>query len=292
MLGYDSLGECLGRNIAESFYLEPEERQVYLDAVHRYGEVRDYEVVLKKKDGTPLFAAVSSHLYKDQSGNVTGIEGIIRDISERHAVAERIRAHITQMGFFSRKLQEFIELPPGADLYQAIGAGLRELLPSALVNVNSYRAQESALTVRSVLGEKERDCVFRYFGNDIIGRSIRVDERVSENLRTGKVFPLRFSLYDLVFHQLPAEACESFEKTLDIGDFYTIGLVRQNSLFGVMTVALKKGEVLTNVPLIELYAKAASIDSSAGVCRRSAGGERSGRNQKYGVPQPHCDGFR
>ncbi|MDP2816659.1 MAG: PAS domain S-box protein, partial [Rectinemataceae bacterium] len=102
VLGYDSLDECLGRNIAEAFYMEPAKRKEFLEAVYQDGEVRDYEVVLKRKDGTPLFVAVSCHLYHDESGAVLGVEGIIRDISERHAAAEKTRDHIAQMEFFSR----------------------------------------------------------------------------------------------------------------------------------------------------------------------------------------------
>ncbi len=259
VLGYDSLDECLGRNIADTFYLEPAKRKEVLDAIYRYGEVRDYEAVLKRKDGTPLFVAVSSHQYYDESGAVLGVEGIIRDITERHAAAEKTRDHITQMEFFSRKLQEFIELPPGADIYHAIGAGLEELLPDALIAVDTYETLTSTLTVRSVLGEKERDYVVKYFGNNFIGMSIRVDERVPENLKTGKLFPLPPTLHDILFRQIPADACTGILEALNLGDFYSIGLVWQEQLFGNMTFGLPKGNVLTNASLIEIYAQAASI---------------------------------
>ena len=34
MLGYDSLDECLGKNIADVFYWDPEKRKPFLDAVY------------------------------------------------------------------------------------------------------------------------------------------------------------------------------------------------------------------------------------------------------------------
>ncbi|MDD3135408.1 MAG: PAS domain S-box protein, partial [Methanoregula sp.] len=82
-LGYDDLSECLGKNIAETFYADPDERRKLLEAIYRDRAVTDYEVTLKKKDGTPLSVATSSYLYFDDTGNVLGIEGTCRDITDR-----------------------------------------------------------------------------------------------------------------------------------------------------------------------------------------------------------------
>ncbi|MDD1682044.1 MAG: PAS domain S-box protein, partial [Methanoregula sp.] len=83
LLGYNDLSECLGRNISNDFYAKPADRKQFIEEVYRNGKVTDYEVELKKKDGTTVFVATSSHLYNDTSGKVTGIEGTFRDITER-----------------------------------------------------------------------------------------------------------------------------------------------------------------------------------------------------------------
>ncbi|MDD5187107.1 MAG: PAS domain S-box protein, partial [Methanoregula sp.] len=82
-LGYDDLSECLGKNIAETFYADPDERRKLLEAIYRDRAVTDYEVTLKKKDGTLLSVATSSYLYLDDAGNVLGIEGTCHDITDR-----------------------------------------------------------------------------------------------------------------------------------------------------------------------------------------------------------------
>ncbi len=87
--------------------------------------------MLKCRDGTPLYVSTNSHLYYDDAGSLLGVEGIFRDISERRIAAEKIRNNISQLEFFSRKMQEFIESPPDSDIYYAIGQGLKELLPIA-----------------------------------------------------------------------------------------------------------------------------------------------------------------
>jgi PAS domain S-box-containing protein len=81
LLGYDTLEECLGKNIAETIYFYPAERQAFLDEINRKGSVKNYEVMVKHKDGTPLIISTSSHLLSDDAGKVTGVEGILRDIT-------------------------------------------------------------------------------------------------------------------------------------------------------------------------------------------------------------------
>ncbi len=82
-LGYGDLSECLGKNIAETFYADPEERRRLLEAIYHDKAVTNYEVTLKKKDGTLVPVATSSYLYYNDAGNVLGIEGTCRDITDR-----------------------------------------------------------------------------------------------------------------------------------------------------------------------------------------------------------------
>ena len=91
LFGYDTLDDMRGKPV-ESFWMYPEERARMLRALREDGVVRDYEVTLKKKDGTPLYVSVTSSFRKDDQGNILGVDGVIRDITERkRAEEERIR---------------------------------------------------------------------------------------------------------------------------------------------------------------------------------------------------------
>jgi hypothetical protein len=83
VLGYDSVEECLGKSVAELFYFQPEERTVFLKVLQQNSSVKDFELILKRKDGSPVSVATSSHFYYDKTGKVLGVEGVIRDITER-----------------------------------------------------------------------------------------------------------------------------------------------------------------------------------------------------------------
>ena len=83
LFGYDSLDECIGKNFAATFYLDPADRNVFLNELTSKGSVDNYEVTMKRRDGTPILISTSSHLYFDNAGNVLGVEGIFRDITDR-----------------------------------------------------------------------------------------------------------------------------------------------------------------------------------------------------------------
>jgi PAS domain S-box-containing protein len=91
--GYDSVSELIGKNIAQSLYYNPEERSKLLDELTSRGSVTDYEVTLKKRDGTLVLVSTNSHKYYDKNGNFLGVEGIFRDITERKKIEASLKAN-------------------------------------------------------------------------------------------------------------------------------------------------------------------------------------------------------
>jgi PAS domain S-box-containing protein len=71
-------------------YISPTERKKYVDEVMSKGFVTDYELVMKSKNGVPLYISVSSHVKLNEKGEFEGTEGSMRDISERKKHEEEI----------------------------------------------------------------------------------------------------------------------------------------------------------------------------------------------------------
>ena len=89
-MGYDSVEGMLGLNIAKTFYAIPEERDGFLKVLGKTGVVNDYEITLKRKDGTLVPVRASSHIYFDKSGNPLGVEGLLSDLTERKRAEQEI----------------------------------------------------------------------------------------------------------------------------------------------------------------------------------------------------------
>ena len=96
-------------------------------------------------------------------------QGVGRDNTEKREAASRINQYVRDMEFLSRKSQEFVEFSPDADIFTKIGQGLSELLPSALICVNSYDPQSEILTVRAVFSEQNHQILSACFGREFLG---------------------------------------------------------------------------------------------------------------------------
>ncbi len=91
LLGYSEISDCLGRSISEDFYFNPDDRKQFLETIYREGKVTDYEILLKRKDNTSVLVSTSSHVYRDPSGKIIGIEGTFHDITERKRIEKELR---------------------------------------------------------------------------------------------------------------------------------------------------------------------------------------------------------
>lgn len=91
LLGYDSLDELLGKNIARDVWLHPEYREAFIDEMKKQGSINNYEVTLRRRDGTPVTVSTSSHFYYNRQGDIAGVEGIFHDITDISEADEQIQ---------------------------------------------------------------------------------------------------------------------------------------------------------------------------------------------------------
>lgn len=90
MLGYISKDEIVGLNLAEHFYIHPEDRQKFLEKISKIGFVRNYEIEHRRKDGSAVTLSVTGDLIMDQYNEVAGVEGVVYDITEQKKVLKRL----------------------------------------------------------------------------------------------------------------------------------------------------------------------------------------------------------
>lgn len=90
LLGYNSPDELLGKRVADILYFTPEDRNRTLAILREKGSVRDFEVILKHKNGTPIPVSTSSRYYYNEDGDILGIDGIFRDIRDRKQTEEAL----------------------------------------------------------------------------------------------------------------------------------------------------------------------------------------------------------
>ena len=90
MFGYDSLEEVKRKNIAKDFYADPNDRRRFIRRLQKDGYVKDYELLLKKKDGSHLNILVSATPVYDADKNIVGYRGIMRDVTEKKSLEAQL----------------------------------------------------------------------------------------------------------------------------------------------------------------------------------------------------------
>ena len=84
LLGYESISELIDEvESVESFYVDASRRQVWLENITAAGMVHDFEVELRRRDGSTFWVQDSARAIYDDEGNLLYCEGALIDQTEK-----------------------------------------------------------------------------------------------------------------------------------------------------------------------------------------------------------------
>lgn len=90
MLGYSSKEVMLAAN-ATDLYLDASSREQWKTELEYRGELRDYEVRLRRADGSVIWVREHARAARDDAGKLLFYEGTLEDITEQKQASEQIR---------------------------------------------------------------------------------------------------------------------------------------------------------------------------------------------------------
>ncbi|MBA3011404.1 MAG: PAS domain S-box protein [Proteobacteria bacterium] len=168
--GY-TMEEAIGIEMAPKIYVRPEERKLFLKALQENGSVHNFEAQLKRKDGSLWQASTNAHFYKDKNGTILGVEGITRDVTERHRAEEinNVLFAISTAVNTTRNL---------SDLYPSIHASL-----SRIIDVTNFFI--------AIVDQKEQTLYFPYHMDTEDDDFLPITPFNTENSLTGLVVSQR-----------------------------------------------------------------------------------------------------
>ncbi len=165
LAGY-TVEEALGLKMAEDVYLYPQEREQFLDILRKTGEVRHFEARLKRRDGSIWWASTNARFFRDSSGEVGGVEGVARDISDVKTAENALRESKERYG----------------QIFQIAPSGIYEIdyRSGKIVNVNDticeylgYTREELlAIDVKQLLTEESHERFLRRLENILNGVNV------------------------------------------------------------------------------------------------------------------------
>ncbi|NEU78086.1 PAS domain S-box protein [Nostoc sp. UIC 10630] len=158
LLGFDSSEEMIGLEHATDYYVNPSDRQQFLEVLKRDREVRSYEAQGRKRDGTVFWGLFSAYLNADDDY----IEGVIADISDRKQAEaalqtseERLRLALTasNQGLydFDLKTEERIVNPEYALMLGYDPATFHETIPEWIAHLHPDDRESVVATYRACI---------------------------------------------------------------------------------------------------------------------------------------------
>jgi len=87
LFGYETREELLEKYIATEHYVYPNQRNEILDAIRKNKEVRDSEILVTKRDGTPIWLSLSARMSEKENR----IEGAVIDITKRKKAEQELK---------------------------------------------------------------------------------------------------------------------------------------------------------------------------------------------------------
>jgi PAS domain S-box-containing protein len=157
--------ELIGRSVTE-FFVYPEQYAALDALIIENGSVNDFEALLKRKDGSPIFASITSHIIFDANGQGVATEGVLRDITERKQAEERIKQMNAELElrvsertgqlqesntYLSALIETSIALNESLDLNEVLDRILvqaHKLVPARALNVMFVEGEQARIVRR------------------------------------------------------------------------------------------------------------------------------------------------
>ncbi len=91
MLGYGNRDEVLTMNLDEDIRVDAGQREAFRREIEQQNYVRNFEVTMRRKNGTLLLAAESSFATRDAAGQVERYQGFVLDVTEKRRAEDEMR---------------------------------------------------------------------------------------------------------------------------------------------------------------------------------------------------------
>ncbi|MBN2723046.1 MAG: PAS domain S-box protein [Deltaproteobacteria bacterium] len=79
-----------GKNFFNEFIVDNLKIKQFMEKINSEGQVSEFEMTIRKVDGTKIWVSTNANYFLDESGKITGIESTTRDITERKNLEEQL----------------------------------------------------------------------------------------------------------------------------------------------------------------------------------------------------------
>jgi PAS domain S-box-containing protein len=174
LAGYNSPEEMKGLNTMRDIYMNPYDRERFMALLEEKGSVNNFITTLKTRDGRAVIVSASSHFFRDEQGNVAGVEGLLHDITDLKQTEEELRINESRFRTLFEAAEDAIFIKDGNGRYI--------LVNPAMERVMSVSAQQFLTATDEELYGREAAARTRAEDERVIrGEIVRVETTLAVN---------------------------------------------------------------------------------------------------------------
>src|SRR5258707_4548770 len=154
MLGYDSQEDILRLQVAHSVYVDMEDRKKFLSEISQHGFVRNFEILLRCKDGRKIHVIESSFATRSPSGKIERYQGVVLDVTEMKRAEDEIRRRNRELYVLNNIAVTFNQSFDLEEILQLIMLQIVELLSTDTAAVYLFEEETSILHKKASYGHR------------------------------------------------------------------------------------------------------------------------------------------
>jgi two-component system NtrC family sensor kinase len=152
MLGYASKEEILRLDVGQTLYVDLEDRKKFLKEIARQGYVRNFEIVLRCRDGRKINVIESSFATRDPSGKIERYQGVMLDVTEMKRAEDEIRRRNRELYVLNNIAVTFNQSFDLDEILQLIMLQMVELFSTDTAAVYLFDEETNKLLKKSSYG--------------------------------------------------------------------------------------------------------------------------------------------
>jgi PAS domain S-box-containing protein len=145
MLGFDSLEELQARNLQQEGFTDAQPRNEFLELIATTGEVRGYEAVWTRKDGTPIHVRESARVIRGVNGQILYIDDVIEDITEQKQASSSLREKIAALQALTGIDRDILAARQAGEILELVCRSAASLLKASKSVIVSTRSAKWSL---------------------------------------------------------------------------------------------------------------------------------------------------
>jgi len=245
--------EVIGKPVSFVFRND-NEFQKFIQDVNTTSSLNNYDMILLRKDGSDIHVSANVYVLRDEEGRQLGIEGILRDNTERKQTEIKLRENEQNMSFLASTAIDLPMFVSTNEIYAYVGKKLIDLIENKGFIAIVEHTDDGTWEVKSIKGLPKRiEQASKLIGVNIKNLKGTLNRSNVKYFKKGKLNLVKDDISQFTQGIVTKKLVTKVLKLMDVHDVYVIPFLKDIEMLGSITIITSSETKLLNKDLIEAF---------------------------------------